>query len=209
MKSFKNYTTEENIFISFYIFSFIIILFGLYILPLSTIIKGIIIHPIFEECIKFPFIFLFIIFFVKYLNNKQEKDLKKAGISFLVFFLLIFIFLPLGDIFNPNVGVNITFFNFLRQYVGHFSFTVIGAGIFGLFYTSNISKKYLIGLTILSLIISIFLHSIANQFGHNVFIGNYFLNNGFSQFDYIRIISIIGVIFFLAFILFQILKNRK
>lgn len=185
------------------VISFIVFVVGYFILQITETSGSLIIAPFGEELLKFSLLFLVIVFYTDYKisKDKRSKNLFKNN---LLFFLLLLLVITGAEVFSPlNVHMSNILLLFIKQFCGHFAFTVVGSMYFAYFYSKALRKVLLVLFVITSLVISIILHSIANQMSWNVSMGAQLENLGVSQDIYISVLLIFSLILLMLFMKFK------
>jgi len=160
--------------------------------------------PLGEELVKSSVVVVFLVSFVHFRKTKEKKS-KTLFIDSLLLFILLLYIITTSEVFypgNPVSGINLLWL-WLKKFAGHFALTMCGCLIFGFLYHTRMMNTTVMLVLWVSISISVALHSLVNQIGACLFLGELLVNLGVSQDMVLFVLFMVSTIFLALFLLFK------
>lgn len=174
------------------------------LLPANQMVVYLLLAPLGEELVKLS---LFIVVLVSFVEYRTTGDLKSEWLcmdSLLFFFLLVYV-ITIGEVLYPNnplSGIDLLWLS-VKKFAGHFALTVCGGLLFGFVYHRGMPRRTQLLVMAAALGVSVALHSLVNQIGLQVYLGESLLRLGVSQETFLLILFALSLVFFTSFTLYK------
>jgi hypothetical protein len=179
------------------------------ILPTNETMVYLLLAPLGEELVKSSVVVVFFVSFVHYRMTHERTSQALCFDSLLLLMLLLYI-ITISEVFypgNPFSGIDLLWLS-MKKFAGHFALTMCGCLIFGFLYHPRMMNTTVVLLLLLSICVSVALHSLVNQIGVGLFIGEQLVNLGVSQEMFLSVLFAVSTFFLVLFLLSKEKENQ-